>query len=80
MPQELKKTDLYEKRFGAIAIEKGYITSKDLVNALTIQVKEEIETEYHRLIGAILFDLNLMTGKQIEEIVNEVLDDLENYH
>jgi hypothetical protein len=37
-----KKLD-YVKRFGAIAVEKGYISIEELIEALAIQVKDEIE-------------------------------------
>ena len=46
----------FQKRFGLIAVEKGFITTDQLVEAFKVQVLEEIEKEKHRLIGAILFE------------------------
>jgi len=73
MPIKSKKLDKYEKRFGVVAVEKGLITADELVNALTIQVKEDIEMGYHRLIGKIFLDQGIMSGKQISELLKEIL-------
>jgi hypothetical protein len=67
-----KKIEHYEKRFGIIAIEKGFITSDDLVKAWTVQVNEDIGNRPHRLLGEILFELGLMTDKQVEEVLSEI--------
>ena len=64
-----KKLDKYEKRFGVVAVEKGFITNDELVNALTIQVKEDIEMGYHRLIGKIFLDQGIMSLKQISGLL-----------
>ena len=68
-----KKLDKYEKRFGVVAVEKGFITKDELVNALTIQVKEDIEMGYHRLIGKIFLDQGIMSLKQISGLLKEIL-------
>ena len=65
----------YVKRFGAIAMERGYITLEQLIEALAIQIREECEHESHRLVGAILFEQDILTGSQLQEIVNAVLED-----
>ena len=57
-----------QKRFGNIAVEKGFISSSQLVEALEIQVTEEIENGKRRLIGEILLDLNFNTEEQIKEV------------
>jgi len=63
----------YIKRFGNIAIEKGYIILDEFIDAMTIQVKEEIEHGSHRLIGSILLENDMLTGDQLQEIVDAVL-------
>jgi hypothetical protein len=68
-----KKVDHYEKRFGVVGIEKGFITADQLVSALRIQVQEDIEMGYHRLIGKIFVDQDIMSGKQVSEILKEIL-------
>ena len=67
-----KKMD-YIKRFGAIAIEKGYISIEELIEALAIQVKDEIERGSHRLLGSILFEKDLITGDELQDVVDSVL-------
>lgn len=62
----------YERRFGSIAIDKGFITLDGLIKALVIQVEEEILKGTHRLIGEILFELNIMTAIQIKEVLKEM--------
>jgi hypothetical protein len=68
----LGKIAKYEKRFGLIAIKKGFISDDDLIKALIIQVKEENENGRHRLIGEILLDMDVMSGRQIEEVLMEI--------
>ena len=63
------KIEHYEKRFGVIAKEKGFITLDDLIKALTIQVKEDIEKGKHRLIGEILCDKDVMSPTQVEDVL-----------
>lgn len=43
MSDRHRKTEQDEKRFGTAAIEKGLINPDDLINGLTIQVKEGIQ-------------------------------------
>ena len=62
----------YEKRFGNIAIDKGFITDQQLVEALNLQVLEEIREGSHRLTGEVLFGLEYITTKQIEEVLYEL--------
>jgi hypothetical protein len=59
-----------DKRFGTIAIRKGFINQEQLIQAFRIQVEENLEKGEHRLIGAILLDLGLMTIQQIDEVIN----------
>jgi len=51
------KIEHYEKRFGILAIEKGFIDADDLIKALTVQVGEDISQIRHRLLGKVLFDM-----------------------
>ena len=63
----------YEKRFGAIAVEQGYITLEQLLEAMRVQVTEDIEQNKHRPIGQILFELGYMSDAQIEEVLDVVV-------
>jgi hypothetical protein len=58
-----------EKRFGFIAIQKGYITPNDLIEALSVQVEEEAKKGSHRLIGEILVSQGKMTDAQVEDVL-----------
>lgn len=61
-----------EKRFGVIAIENGYVTPKEFVDALKIQVLEDIEKGQHRLIGRILLEQGVMTLAQIDQVLGKL--------
>lgn len=58
-----------KNRFGTIAVDKGFITAAQLVEALTIQAQENIELGTHRLIGQILMEQGLLTESQIDEVL-----------
>ena len=45
------------KRFGFMAVEMGFITLDQIIEAMKIQVKEDLANQKHRLIGQILVDL-----------------------
>lgn len=74
MPDITQTKMRYVKRFGSIAVQKGYITVEQLIEAITIQVKDEAETGSHRLLGSILFERDALTGDQLQEVINSVLD------
>jgi hypothetical protein len=63
------KIEQIDKRFGAIAVEKGFITIDQLMDALEVQVREDLSGIKHRLIGRILFDLGFLSLQQINEVV-----------
>ena len=58
-----------EIRFGIVAVEKGLVTPEQVIKALEIQVKENLDTGMHRRIGMILFEQGLITLSQIDEIL-----------
>ena len=58
------------KRFGSIAIRKGFLTIDQFIEAMKVQVKEDMEKAEHRLIGEILEELGLMTASQIREVLD----------
>jgi len=63
----------YCRRFGQVAVERGFITPEQLREALTEQVDDDLTNRQHRLLGDILFEKNWMTAKQIESVLNETL-------
>ena len=74
MPDAVEEvtSDSIRKRFGVLAIEKGFITTEQLVRAIEEQIKNEIEQERHRLIGEILCDKSYMTKEQCDEVLMEL--------
>lgn len=61
-----------QKRFGAIAVERGFITEDQLFQALKIQAKENLAEGKHRLLGQILLEEGLITTPQIEEVLDVI--------
>ena len=64
--------EVRDKRFGVIAVEKGFITNEQLFDAMRIQVEEDLEGKTHTLIGVILVRLGYLTHEQTEEILLEM--------
>ena len=58
-----------DKRFGAMAIEKGFITLENLLEAIEIQIHENMDGSDHRLIGQILWEKGYITSEQINEVL-----------
>ena len=63
---------LPRKRFGTIAIEKGFITVDQLMDALEVQVREDLAGIKRRLIGRILYDLGFLTLHQMEQVLGSM--------
>jgi hypothetical protein len=57
------------KRFGAIAVEKGFVTKDQIIHALEVQAKENLEEGKHRLLGQILVDEGLLKAAQVDDIL-----------
>ena len=57
------------KLFGEIAFERGYVTTDQLYEALTIQAKLEVVSHPYKFLGEILIDLRHMTEKQVLEVL-----------
>jgi len=58
-----------EKRFGRVAVEKGFVTPEQILEAMRTQILEEVKQGKHRRIGAILMDQRAMTKQQINEVL-----------
>ncbi|NQT70282.1 MAG: hypothetical protein HQ552_11950 [Desulfobacteraceae bacterium] len=58
-----------DKRFGVTAVEKGFITSEQLFDAMKLQIIEDLEPVGHRLLGEILLDEGSITAEQISEVL-----------
>lgn len=62
-----------DQRFGSIAVKKGFITSEQLIETLSIQATENVENNKHRIIGTILREKGYLTIDQINEILKEMI-------
>jgi hypothetical protein len=65
-----------EKRFGIVAVEKGYITKVQLDNAIITQMTDEVLEREHRPIGTILLDQGHITVEQIDEVLGVIKQSL----
>ena len=74
MPDAVEEvtSESIRKRFGVIAIEKGFITAEQLIHAIEDQIRDEIGQERHRLIGKILCEKGYMTKPQCDEVLMEL--------
>ena len=61
-----------DKRFGAVVIDKGFITLENLVEALKIQSLEDSDGSDHRLIGQILWEEGYIKTEQINEVLESM--------
>lgn len=66
------ETDHLEKRFGVLAVERGFITANQLIEAMRIQITEDIEKGRHRLIGRILLEEGFITLPQIDHVLESM--------
>ena len=64
--------EVRDKRFGVIAVEKGFVTKEQLFEALKIQIEEDLQHKTHNLIGVILIGLGFLTHEQADEILLEM--------
>ena len=58
-----------DKRFGAVAVEKGFVTLENLYEAMKIQILENLEGTDHRLIGQILWEQGYLKTEQINDVL-----------
>ena len=61
-----------DKRFGAVAIDKGFITLENLIEAMKIQILENLQGLDHRLIGQILWEEGHIKTEQINEVLKSM--------
>jgi len=68
MPSQEKKKKGKLKKFGEIAVEKGYVTEEDVAAALALQ--QELAGEgKQELIGIIMLQQGMITNEQLIDIL-----------
>ncbi len=55
-------TKSLDRRFGVVAVEKGFITADQFIDAMKIQILGDMEGSKHRLIGTILVEMARVSG------------------
>ena len=58
-----------QKRFGTIAIQKGYIIKDQLIEALSLQIEYELAGTQQKLIGGILFEMGYMEMAEVNKVL-----------
>ncbi len=58
--------------FGEVAFEKGFLTTAELYESLTIQARLEAENKPWRFLGEILVELGYMKEKDVLEVLTEL--------
>lgn len=74
MTEDIRKqlSKKYCPRFGQLAVQFGFITEGQLIEALASQVRDELDGNGHRLLGEILFETEVMSAKQIDQVLTEL--------
>ena len=58
-----------KKRFGYLAVQHGYVTKEQIIEAMAIQTRENVEKQIYRTIGDILLDLGYIDTSQIQVLL-----------
>jgi len=58
-----------EARFGVTAIQKGFVTLEQVVDALGAQAEENFSARKHRRIGQILLEQQFIDPSQLDEVL-----------
>jgi len=76
MPTEDTKGFLEEYcvRFGTLAVGMGFITEGQLYRAMELQIREDLNHRPHKVIGQVLFEQDLMTPQQIDQVLNRLFE------
>lgn len=59
-------------RFGSIAIQKGFISKDQFLEAMDIQIEMELEGADPKLIGSVLCEMGYITEEQVDEVTQDI--------
>ncbi len=68
----IKKLTLTTSRFGKIALDMEFVTTKQLIEALTEQVEDNLADKPHRPIGQIMLKNGWITDEQIDIVLKKL--------
>ena len=63
-------------RFGKITVDMGFITAKQLKEAMAEQAEDDLADKPHRPLGKILLDNGWITKEQLDIVLKELLESL----
>lgn len=63
-------------RFGNLAVQMGFITREQLIEALTEQVDDDLDRKPHRPLGSILIARGWMTVRQVDTVLDKIVEHL----
>jgi hypothetical protein len=63
------KAEDSEVRFGVLAVQKGFVKPEQAVEALEIQVKENLSNGVHRRVGDIMVEKGYMDSSQVKAVL-----------
>lgn len=62
----------FDVRFGKVAVRRGYITIRQLKEALCEQVDDDLADLPHRFLGEIMLKNKWLTLEQVENVLTEM--------
>ena len=62
-------TEKLTKRFGAVAIEKGFITKDQFIDAMAMQIENDLEGAEPKNLGTILNTMGYLAEEQVTEVL-----------
>ena len=60
----------YSPQFGKIAVDMGFITAKQLTEAIAEQAEDSLYNRPHRYIGYILSEKGWITNEQVDIVID----------
>jgi len=60
------------RRFGAIAVQKGFVSLEEIKAAMAEQIDDDINGREHRLLGTILFNDGFTTENEVDKVLQEL--------
>ncbi|MFQ5653500.1 MAG: hypothetical protein ACE5GW_02070 [Planctomycetota bacterium] len=66
----VESDDRYQRFFGEIALDQGFVTAAQLYEALTIQAKRRVAGRSGKLLGQILLEMGVLSAEQIQQVLD----------
>ena len=63
-------SDRYRKLFGEVALENGFVTREQILEALDVQQQRKAVGKSIKLLGQILLELGHMDTEQVQQVID----------